>query len=226
MLVRRSTVALRLVVERQIAEADGLAVAGAVDDETRDAARDEVRHPPEVLDLLGDVEAVEKDHRRGATGGPFRVDVERGEARALVWHLDVLDPRTPEVPGRVAKGLDAAPVGRESHLALGLKEPLADVIVMRGTQEATRGRRRVSSRESLATHGFYALGHPRPLLEPRPVVAETVAQAVTDAVDLVELTTAPRRRRERQAESVRPAVVLGEVHERELIRVRHAIILR
>ncbi len=54
-----------IVAQDKSAETDRLAGAGAVHDQDRDAALDQVRHAGEVLDLLGDVEAVEEyDARR------------------------------------------------------------------------------------------------------------------------------------------------------------------
>src|SRR5262249_47460439 len=54
-----------IVAQHKPAETDRLAGAGAVHDHDRDAALDELRHAGGVLDLLGDVEAVEEyDARR------------------------------------------------------------------------------------------------------------------------------------------------------------------
>src|SRR5262249_58334479 len=60
--VGRRGVALGLGNQREVAKADALAVAGAVDDQAADAARGEIGHRIAVLNLLGDVEAVEIDH--------------------------------------------------------------------------------------------------------------------------------------------------------------------
>ena len=70
-LVGGGGIALGLGDERQVAEAHALAVAGAVDDEASDAARGEVGDAVAVLQLLGDVEAVEEHHagRRFRSGG-------------------------------------------------------------------------------------------------------------------------------------------------------------
>src|SRR5450756_1720146 len=60
----------------------------------RDAARDQVRHALEVLDFLGDVEAVEEHQRRycaGALRQWFRVHENSGKRSALVRYLNVLD---------------------------------------------------------------------------------------------------------------------------------------
>src|SRR5215471_3879064 len=71
-------VALGLVMQGQVAEADRLAVPGPVHDEAADAAGDEIGHALEVLDLLGHVEAVEEDQRGRAAADPFGMDEERG----------------------------------------------------------------------------------------------------------------------------------------------------
>src|SRR5690606_15265692 len=60
--VRGARVALGVVTQVEAAEAHALAVARAIDDQARDAARRQVRNALEVLDLLGDVEAVEEHH--------------------------------------------------------------------------------------------------------------------------------------------------------------------
>ena len=62
---------LVVVAQEQPAEADRLAGAGPVHDQDRDAALDQVGHAGDVLDLLGDVEAVE-EHDAGRARG-FRV---------------------------------------------------------------------------------------------------------------------------------------------------------
>src|SRR5262249_36417488 len=55
-----------IVAQDEPAETDRLAGAGAVHDQDRDAAFDQVRHAGEVLDFLGDVEAVEEYDAGGA----------------------------------------------------------------------------------------------------------------------------------------------------------------
>jgi hypothetical protein len=97
----------RLVVERKIAEADRFAVARPIDDEAGDAARDEIAHALEVLDLLRHVEAVEVDERRRAARCALGMDEERGETRALVRNLDVLDARSPDAGRRITEAVDA-----------------------------------------------------------------------------------------------------------------------
>src|SRR2546422_3651462 len=64
------------------------------------------------------------------------------------------------------------------------------------------------------------LRHARPFVEPRAVVAAPHRrQPQADAVDLADLAAAPRRGAQRQQETVRPPVVIGEVRERQLVPV-------
>src|SRR6202035_3028083 len=64
-LVDRRGVAFGLGDQRQIAKPHALAVAWPVDDQAADAARGEIGYAVAVLQLLGDVEAVEEHHGRG-----------------------------------------------------------------------------------------------------------------------------------------------------------------
>ena len=79
--VGRCAVAFGFVMQPLIAKAHGLAVAGAIDDEAGDAARGEVGHAFEILNLFGDIKAVEEHHRGCWPLVPhvFRVDQDRGQ---------------------------------------------------------------------------------------------------------------------------------------------------
>src|SRR5918911_1109330 len=63
-IVRRARMTLRFVMQREASKTDRLSIAGSIEYETRDAARREIRHAAEVLNLFGHVEAVEKQHDR------------------------------------------------------------------------------------------------------------------------------------------------------------------
>jgi hypothetical protein len=80
----------------------------------------------------------------------------------------------------------------------------------------------VTRREALPPALLDGLRGPRPLLEPRAVIAQPRAQAQARAVDLVDLGAPPRRSSQSEEEPVRPAVVVGEVGEGDLgCDVRH-----
>ena len=64
--------------------------------------------------------------------------------------------------------------------------------------------------------GFDLPGFPRPFTEPRFVVAQLRFEAQADAIDFTDLCSAPRSGIERDEQTVRPAVVLWKVHERQL----------
>jgi hypothetical protein len=55
-----------IMAQDKSAETDRLAGAGAVHDQNRDAALDQVGHAGEVLDFLGDVETIEEHNARRA----------------------------------------------------------------------------------------------------------------------------------------------------------------
>src|SRR5438309_5104477 len=84
---------------------------------------------------------------------------------------------------------------------LGCKKALADMIVVGGAQPV-RGR---------------AVRHPRPLREPRAIVADPVAQPEADAMHLADLAAAPGGAAQRQQHPVRPAMVVREVSEAQVV---------
>jgi len=159
----------------------------------RDAARDQVRHALEVLDFLGDVEAVEEHQRRYCAGAPrqwFRVHENSGKRSALVRYLNVLDARPPHELRRVAEAFDAAAI-RIEPLGLRLQEALADVVVVGRAQEIGRGARAPALGEQPAAGCFDRAGLARPFAEPRGVVAQVRAQTQSNAVNFTDLGPAP-----------------------------------
>src|SRR5207244_1831394 len=84
---------------------------------------------------------------------------------------------------------------------LGCRKALADMIVVGGAQPV-RGR---------------AVRHPRPLREPRAIVADPVAQPEADAMHLADLAAAPGGAAQRQQHPVRPAMVVREVSEAQVV---------
>ena len=107
--VDRRGVAFGLGDQRHVAEAHALAVAGAVDDQAADAARHQVGNAVAVLDLLGDVEAVEEhDGGRRIGAGRLRIGMHQ-ESRAgcaLIGDLDRLDARPAQEGGGIEEGRD------------------------------------------------------------------------------------------------------------------------
>src|SRR5256885_2173478 len=65
---------------------------------------------------------------------------------------------------------------------------------------------------------FYSARLARPLAKPCIVVADRIPEPQPDPVDFTDLGTAPRRHIETDQESVRPAVVFGEICEGQLFR--------
>src|SRR5262249_7969682 len=135
------SVAFSLSDQWQLAEAHALPVTRSVDDQAADAVGGKVRNGVAVLDLFGDVEAVEIDHRRcGPFAGRLGVGMhqERGEGRALVRNLNVLDAWAADDRGRIAKRLDGFGIDLHAARRLRLQEALAGLVVARGAQKTGR----------------------------------------------------------------------------------------
>ena len=137
---------------------------------------------------------------------------QRREPTALERNLDMLDPRAHDDPGGIAKAIDAALV-RFQSLRLGLQEAFAHVIVVGGAQQIRCGSG-LAPLSQVRTAGMLdGLGFARPFAKPRAVVADVAAQAQPDAVDLADLGSPPGRGVQADEHAVRPAIVLGKVHE-------------
>ena len=125
---------LVVVAQDETAETDRLAGAGPIHHQHRDAALDQVRHPGDVLDLLGDVETVEEDDARRARR--FRIpgmnEISR-QVLAFERHLDDLDLDVGE-PGELVKAIDRGAIDVERLLVLRRAEALAHLIIMTGAQ--------------------------------------------------------------------------------------------
>ena len=131
---------LGVVAQITAAKADAFAVARAVDDQASNAAGDQIGDALEILNLLGDIETVEKHHGRHFAGfaGRLGMHVNRRQAGAVIGNFNVLDARPLDEFRRVAETIDAPHVGLVALLALGLQEALADVIISAGALQILR----------------------------------------------------------------------------------------
>ena len=215
----RCPVFLRLSDQRQAAEAHALAVARSVDDQTGDAACNQIGNAFEILKLLGDVEAVEEHHRRcGLVARRFRRggNEQRRQCLVAVRHLDMFDARPLQQGRAVGERLHRFLVGLGGARAV-LEEPFADLGVVRRAHQAGGGGQRMALFRLVAAARLDDVAHLRPFLEPGLVIAELVAQGAADAVDLVDLGAAPRCGGQAQQQPHRPAVVAREIDEGRVV---------
>src|SRR6476660_685256 len=217
----RCRVVLGVITQIEIAEADAFAVAGPINNEAGNAARDQVRHAFEILGLLGDIEPIEKHHGRYLAGGirRFGMDINGRKTGAAVGDFDVLHARPLDVFRRVPETRNATHVGVEPLFALRLQEAFADVVIGAGAVQILRAARRKSFGDALASAVFDSARLARPLPKPRIVVADAFLQAQADPVNLADLGATPRRHVEADQQAVRPAIVLGEISEGELFEL-------
>src|ERR1019366_9337837 len=110
----------------------------------------------------------------------------------------------------------AALVGRLALAGLRMQEPFADLIIHRRAEQVGRRTLRMTAGRLVMADLLDAFGFARPLAEPRRVVADPAFEAQPDAVNLVDLRPAPRRRAQRAEHAVRPTVVFRKVHEGKL----------
>src|SRR5450759_3156064 len=128
---------LGVVTQVETAKADAFAIARAVHDQTSNATGNQIGNALEILNLLGDIEAVEEHHRRhlATAVGRLGMHIDRRQAGAVIGNLYVLDARPLDVLGGVAEAVHAAPIGVVAVLALRLQEALADMVIGAGALE-------------------------------------------------------------------------------------------
>jgi hypothetical protein len=194
-----------------------IATARPVKDQARHAARGEIGHAAEVLDLLGYVKTVEKQHDRSLAAArcPLGVHDDAGQVGSFIRHLDMLDARPRHQSGRLFECLHAAHIGGLRFGGFGLRETFADVIVVRGTQQVSRGGQRVAFRGFGVADRFEAFRFGGPLVKPCDVVAIAVFQTQADAMDFVDFGAAPRCAAQRDQYAMRPAVIARIVCKRK-----------
>ena len=127
------------------------------------------------MDLFGDVQAVEVHHgRRAAALRPMGMDQNRRETLPVVGNLDRLQLRHGRLAGGIAKAIDPPFEAREALIGFGLREALANVIIVSRAKEvgSRAPRMRVARpwRSRCATI-------PSPFFVPGLVVAHAIVQA-------------------------------------------------
>src|SRR5262249_30926106 len=196
-----------IVAQDKSAETDGLAGAGAVHDQDRDAALDQFRHAGEVLDLLGDVEAVEEyDARRARRFCVLGMNEIAGQAFAFERHLDDVDLDVRERREAV-EAIDRGAVGIERRFILRGAKAFAHLIIVASAQIEGRGRDRMAGcGEALgvAAHFVAALDAG---VEPGCVVLGVFArERPSDFVQLADVGAAVGCAAEHVDEGRRPSV--------------------
>ena len=217
--VRRCRVALGFVVQEKPAKARTLTVAGPVDDQAGDAAPREIGHALEVLNLLRHIEAVEENHRGlpcADRPSRFCMNEDSRERASFVRHFNVFDSRVRGEFRRIPEAVHPAPILFQP-LRFRVQEALPHVIVIGCAEEISCRACRVSCGESLASRSLDDLRLARPFAMPGFVIAHARFEPQPDAVHFADLCTAPRGGIESDEQAVRPAIVLGEIHERKLL---------
>ena len=146
------------------------------------------------------------------------MDVNRRQAGVAVGDFDMLHARPLDVFGRVPEARNAAHIGVEPLFALRLQETLTNMVIGAGAVEVLRATRGEAFGDAFAPAVFDRARFASPFAKPCIVVADTVPQAQTDPVDLADLGATPRRHVEADQQTVRPAVVFGEVSEGEFFQ--------
>ena len=179
----------------EIAKPNTFAIPRAVYDQTGNATGDKIGHALEVLNLFGDIEAVEKNHGRdfAAASRGLGMHIDRRQAGALIRTLHVLHTRPLDVVGRIAQAIHPAHIRIEPVLALRLQKALADVIIGAGALQILRTAGLMPIGDALAAAVLYGARFACPLPEPRIVVTDTCLEPKSDAVDFSNFRAAPRR---------------------------------
>ena len=202
-----------------IAKTHGFAVAGAIDDHAGNAARGQIGYAFEILNFFGHIEAVEKYHRgrRSFTSRHILgVDQYRRQRCAFVRDFNVLDFRAAYQLRGIAKTIHAALVGGKA-IGLGLQKTFTNVVVVRGAKQILRAGGAPPGGNVCAAGVFDLACLARPLGKPGRVVTDFAFQAQADAIDLIDFGAAPRRGIQSDQHAVRPAIIFGEIHEREFV---------
>src|SRR6516165_758324 len=201
-----------IVAQDKPAETDGLAGAGA--DQDRDAALDQLRHAGEVLDLLGDVEAVkEYDARRARRFRILGMNEIAWQAFAFERHLDDVDLDVRERREAV-EAIDRGAVGSERRFVLRGAKAFAHLIVVTSAQIEGRGRDRMAGCGEAVGVAAHFVGDLDAGVEPGCVVLGVFArERPSDLVQLANVGAAVGCAAEHVDEGRRPSVVAGKVHE-------------
>src|SRR5438105_4449946 len=110
----RRRVVLGVVAQVEVAKTDTLTIPWTIHDQAGNAAGDKVRNTFEVLNLFGDIEAVEENNRRHLARiiRWLGMNIDRGKARCpFIGNFDVLHARPFYVFCSVAKAIDASLIG-------------------------------------------------------------------------------------------------------------------
>jgi hypothetical protein len=180
------------------------------------------------LQLLGDVEAVEKHHGRRLPRSR-RIGIGMHEKRrqtgVLVRHLDDFDARAAHHARRFFEDRHRPRVDIHAPRRSGMDEALAGLVVTRGAQKAGCGGQLMAGAQGVATALLDLVAHPRPFFKPGGVVADLAGKRAPDAVDFIDLDPRPRRTGEAYQEPHRPTVIVREVKKCGILPIlRHDLV--
>ena len=212
-VVGRGTRHLIVVPAVDVAQALGLALAGAVDRERVDAALGEFDAGEDDAHLLAIVHAVEQDDGGRAAGHSWRLHEIGGERCALVRHVDELHVGMEPLDRGV---IAAQRLAIHRHLlGTGRDEALGAVVVVAGAHVVIAGGDLPAFRRRRVGDLGDAIGHCRPFLLPRAIGIGLVLarlEPLPDPIDLVHGGCGPRRHALDDLHGVAPAQVAGEMH--------------
>ncbi len=140
------------------------------------------------------------------------MDQNRRETLPVVGNLDRLQLRHCRLAGGIAKAIDPPSEAREALIGFGLKEALANVIIVSRAKEV--GSRAPRMRVG-ATLALQMCRHPGPFFVPGLVVAHAIVQAQANPMDLAHLRPAPGSASKRQQQGDGPSVIARKVHQRQ-----------
>jgi hypothetical protein len=182
--------------------------------------RRKVRNAVAVLQLLGDVEAVEEHHAGSALRGAVRVGMhqQRRQAGVPVRHLDRLDAGMLEHAGGVLEQLHRPCVDLHAARRARVNEALAGLVIARCAQEARRGGALMPARVRLVAAGLDRLSHARPLLEPGMVVSNMAFERASHPMHLVDLDAGPGRSPQANEQPHGPPIIVGKIEKGGIVR--------
>src|SRR5262249_10855589 len=135
------------------------------------------------------------------------------EPGAVVGHLDWFDARMADDGGGVLEDFHRRGVDGHAALRARLDETLPGLVIARRAHVAGCRGEPVPSALLVAAARRDLVAHAGPFLEPGGVVAEVIFERASNAIDLVNLDTGPRRRAQANEQAHGPAVVGGKIEE-------------
>src|SRR5262249_41111067 len=217
----RRRVVLGIMPQVECTKTDTFAVSWTIDDQTCDASSNEIGHTFEVLNLLGDIETVEKNNRWHFARIFCRLgmDIDRRHARFAIRNFHVLDEWPSDVCRGISKTTYSSHVGVEPFLILWLQEALSNMKIGAGAPQVLSSTYCVPFRNSFAAARLYKTGFTNPFAEPHVIIAHVALEPKTYSIDLSDFCTAPGRHVESNQETMRPSIVVWKIDKGQFFRI-------